>query len=70
MAQRKKSGWGGYRKGAGRKPSFRDPIDRLVRFEKADVKAAEALARKQETAFAEIVRVALRHFLEQQGGER
>jgi hypothetical protein len=58
--------WGGEREGAGRPSSFRHPVDRFIRFERADVKAAEALARKRGVSFAEIVRLALHQYVERE----
>ena len=55
--------WGGERDGAGRPSSFRDPVDRFIRFEHTDVKAADALARKRGVTFAEITRLALRRYV-------
>ena len=66
VAQRRGT-WGGRREGAGLKSEFRRPVDRMVRFEGSQIRAAEVIARKRDVPFAEIVREALRRFLE---GER
>ncbi len=58
--------WGGERDGAGRPSSFRDPVDRFIRFERAGVKAADALARKRGVTFAEIARLALHRYVERE----
>ena len=63
MAQKKRGGWGGPRKGAGRPPVLKDPVDRWVRLEREDAETAEQLARERGISFSELVRRALGNYL-------
>ena len=68
MATRKKaSGRGGWRPGAGRKPSFEDSVDRSLRFERQDLETLEALATERGVTTSDLVREAVRTYLIRRG---
>jgi len=61
--RRRKSGRGGYRPGAGRKPQFSDSADRTIRFERRDLEALDALADERGVTGADLVREAVGLYL-------
>ncbi len=61
---RKKSGRGGRREGAGRPPVLTEPTQRWVNFERLDLERGERRARADGIPFAELVRRALRLYLQ------
>jgi hypothetical protein len=61
---RKKIGRGGRREGAGRPPVLKDPTQRWVNFERRDLGRGERRARAEGISFAELVRKALRRYLQ------
>lgn len=64
MAARKTKGtWGGWRPGAGRKPTLRDPVSFTGDIEKADMDALEAIAEERGVSVAALVRAAVAAFL-------
>ena len=61
---RKRSGRGGRREGAGRPPILNEPSQRWVNFERLDLEQGERRARAEGISFAELVRNALRLYLQ------
>jgi hypothetical protein len=59
----KATGHGGVRRGAGRKPVFANRVLRSVSFERDDLRAADALARKRGVRVSLVIRDALRAYL-------
>jgi hypothetical protein len=57
---------GGWRPGAGRKPTLRDPVSFTGEVERADMKALEAMAEEKDVSVASLVREALKAFLKRQ----
>jgi hypothetical protein len=55
MAKRK-TGWGGRRKGAGRKHELNDSVLRSVAFERVELERLAGLARSEKVSTSEIVR--------------
>jgi hypothetical protein len=66
MTNKKKSGRGGYRPGAGRKPVLNEAREVTVTLEAADYEAAEELAEKRGQSFAAVIRAALKSYLKRQ----
>ena len=66
MMARKKGTWGGRREGAGRPAVLKDPVDRGIRLEQEDAKAAENLAVERGISFSEFMRRVLRSYLKRQ----
>ncbi len=58
-----KGTWGGWRPGAGRKPTLRDPVSFTGDIERPDMDALEAIAEKRGTSVASLVRAAVAAFL-------
>ncbi len=65
-AKRKKSGRGGRREGAGRKPVLREARTVSVTLEASDYKAVERLAEKRGVSFASVVREAVKTYMTRQ----
>ena len=61
---RRRGGWGGRRRGAGRKPIVQDPVRLGIDHEREDVEALKALAKRRGLSVAEIVRRAVRAYLQ------
>jgi hypothetical protein len=60
VARRKVKGtWGGWRPGAGRKPTLKDPVSFTGDLERADIDFLEAIARKRDVSVASLVRNAV-----------
>ena len=67
VARRKVKGtWGGWRPGAGRKPTLKDPVSFTGDVERADVDSLEAIARKRNVSVASLVRNAVGAYLQRQ----
>ena len=67
MALRKaKSGRGGRRPGAGRKPTLEDPVSLTGDIERADAEALSAIAAQRDVSVASLVRKAVSAFLKRQ----
>ena len=67
VARRKVKGtWGGWRPGAGRKPTLKDPVSFTGEIERADVDFLEAIARKRNVSVASLVRNAVGAYLQRQ----
>ncbi len=62
-AKKSKGTWGGWRPGAGRKPTLRYPVSFTGDIERADMDALEAIARKEGASVASLVREAVSAFL-------
>ena len=62
-AKRKKSGPGGRREGAGRKPVLKGATTLSVTFEASDHKAVERLAEKRGVSVASVVREAVKTYM-------
>ena len=65
----RKSKHGGARPGAGRPPTFRDAVLFQLRLERSDVEKLNRLAKRKGIAAREIVRRALRTYLNRYGGK-
>ncbi len=65
-ARKKKSGWGGTRRGAGRKPELEDPVRFTVDFEGPDFDALKAIADERDVSVASLVRESVRRFVARQ----
>ncbi len=67
VARRKVKGtWGGWRPGAGRKPTLTEPISFTGDLERADVDYLEAIASKRNVSVASLVRNAVAAFVQRQ----
>jgi hypothetical protein len=67
VARRKVKGtWGGWRPGAGRKPTLKDPISFTGELERADVDYLEKIAEKRNVSVASLVRNAVSAFVQRQ----
>ncbi len=55
-ARRKKTGWGGVREGAGRRPVLRKPRLLAVRIDGSDLDALERLAARKDLPLADYLR--------------
>ncbi len=62
-ARRTKGTRGGWRPGAGRKPTMKDPVSFTGDVERADMDALEAMAEKRVVSVASLVRDAVKAFL-------
>ena len=63
MARRKGAGWGGSRKGSGRPALLTKPISRTLQLEEEDWLELRDLAKKRGTSAADLVRRAVRSYL-------
>lgn len=70
MAAKQKSGWGGLREGAGRKPVIADRADRTIRFERGDLESLDALAADRGQSAADLIREAVRAYLAKQARKK
>ncbi len=59
VTARKPSGRGGWRPGAGRKPTLRDPVSFTGEIERPDMDALEAIAEERGVSVASLVRAAV-----------
>ena len=59
MAKKKPSGRGGWRPGAGRKPTLHDPVSFTGERERADMDVLEAIAEQRGVSIASLVRAAV-----------
>ena len=67
VARRKVKGtWGGWRPGAGRKPTLKDPVSFTGEIERADVDFLKAIARKRNVPVASLVRNAVAAYVQRQ----
>ena len=67
VARRKIKGtWGGWRPGAGRKPTLTDPISFTGELERADVDYLETIASKRNVSVASLVRNAVAAYVQRQ----
>ncbi len=65
MARRKIKGtWGGWRPGAGRKPTLKDAVSFTGDLERADVDFLEAIAQKNNVSVASLVRNAVAAYVQ------
>ena len=62
-ARKKKTGWGGKRPGAGRKPELQDPVSFTLDFEEPQFEALKEIAEDREVSVASLVREAVRGYL-------
>ncbi len=67
VARRKIKGtWGGWRPGAGRPPTLKDPISFTGELERADVDYLEKIAEKRGISVASLVRNAVAAYVQRQ----
>ena len=66
-ARKTKGTWGGWRPGAGRKPTLKDAVSFTGDIEKADMERLEAIAEKRGVSVASLVRGAVKAFLKRRG---
>ncbi len=67
VARRKVKGtWGGWRPGAGRKPTLKDPVSFTGELERADVDYLEVISRKRNVSVASLVRNAVAAYVQRQ----
>jgi hypothetical protein len=67
VARRKVKGtWGGWRPGAGRKPTLKDPISFTGELERADVDYLEKISEKRGVSVASLVRSAVAAYVRRQ----
>ena len=67
VARRKIKGtWGGWRPGAGRPPTLKDPVTTTADLERADVDFLEAIASKRDVSVASLVRTAVAAYVKRQ----
>lgn len=67
VARRKIKGtWGGYRPGAGRKPTLKDPVSFTGDLERTDVDFLESIARSRGVSVASLVRNAVATYVKRQ----
>ncbi len=65
-ARKTKGTWGGWRPGAGRKPTLREPVSFTGDIERPDMDALEAIAEKRGTSVASLVRAAVAAYVKRQ----
>ncbi len=63
VKSRKRNGRGGYREGAGRKPTLRDPITLTVRIDGEDFHALGGLAEAEDVVLSDYVRRLLKRHI-------
>ena len=67
VGRRKVKGtWGGWRPGAGRKPTLKDPISFTGELERADVDYLETIASKRNVSVASLVRNVVAAYVQRQ----
>jgi hypothetical protein len=67
VARRKVKGtWGGWRPGAGRKPTLKDPVSVTCDVERADVDSLAAIGIKRGVSVASLVRAAVAAYVKRQ----
>ncbi len=67
VARRKIKGtWGGWRPGAGRPPTLKDPVSFTGDLERADVDFLETIASKRDVSVASLVRAAVAAYVKRQ----
>ena len=67
VARRKTKGtWGGWRPGAGRKPTLKDPVSFTADLERADVDFLESIASRRGVSVASLVRNAVAAYVKRQ----
>jgi hypothetical protein len=67
VARRKVKGtWGGWRPGAGRKPTLKDPISFTGELERADVDYLAKISEKRGVSVASLVRNAVAAYVQRQ----
>jgi hypothetical protein len=67
VGRRKVKGtWGGWRPGAGRKPTLKDPVSFTGDLERADVDYLEKIAEKRDVSVASLVRNAVAAYIQRQ----
>ena len=67
VARRKTKGtWGGWRPGAGRKSTIKDPVSFTGDLERADVDFLEVIANKRNVSVASLVRNAVAAYVKRQ----
>jgi hypothetical protein len=65
-ARKAKSGWGGRRPGAGRKPILKDPVAVTTDVERPDFEVLEAIAEERGGSVASLVRAAVVAYVKRQ----
>jgi hypothetical protein len=65
-ARKTKGTWGGWRPGAGRKPTLRDPVSFTGDIERLDMDALEAIAEERGVSVASLVRAAVVAYVKRQ----
>ena len=66
-ARKTKGTLGGWRPGAGRKPTLKDAVSFTGDIEKADMEHLEMIARERGVSVASVVRQAVKAFLKRRG---
>ncbi len=66
MPKRKPSGLGGWRPGAGRKPTLHDPVSFTGQVERADMDVLETIAEERGVSIASLVRAAVGAYVKRQ----
>ncbi len=65
-ARKTKGTWGGWRPGAGRKPTLREPVSFTGDIERPDMDALEAIAEERGVSVAALVRAAVAAYVKRQ----
>ena len=66
MAKKKPSGRGGWRPGAGRKPTLIDPVSFTGELERADIDVLQTIADQRDVSIASLVRAAVTAYVKRQ----